>query len=332
MMKIIALLLFTLSFSAMGATCTATSRNNYVTNQILTSSALNADFNQLVTLANAFDGGCVTAGTLESDALNTTQFAPMLKGIKEGCKVSYSSATQVSIGKCLAAVNGNFVTTTVATTVAFGCTSCSSEVASTVYYVYIATGSTGTTLTPLILTTAPNEDGYDNSGNKVLAKFYNNASSNIDQYSIYQWIVNGFDAPSAINMPNVSAPKTCRILVGGASATLAVPTELATAIQGVEVSDNCETGVAPTRSATGIYGAGGWAAGTWAASSPIDCKCTAFDATTGNDRDCSQRWVTGEDSWATDSDGSYTTTIISNDTSTTKADTYFSFTCTAAAP
>lgn len=199
-MKILITLLLALCTSlTFGATCTSLSRNNYSTNQILTSSALNADFNQIVTGHNSYDGGCVAAGSLEYDALNTTQFQPLLKGVKEGCKVSYSSATQISIGKCLAAVNGTFVYTTSATTASFGCTSCSSETASTTYYVYIATGSSATTLTPLILTTAPNEDGYDNSGNKVLARFYNNASSDIDQYSIDQWHVNGF-------IPTNSAP------------------------------------------------------------------------------------------------------------------------------
>jgi hypothetical protein len=216
-MRLIAsLLIFLLASAAMGATCTSTTRNNYVTNQVLTSSALNTDFNQLVTKVNAFDGGCITAGTLESDALNTTQFAPMLKGVKEGCKVSYSSASTISIGRCLAAVNGNFVTTAIATTASFGCTNCSAEVASTRYYVYIATGSSGTTLTPLILTTAPNEDGYDNSGNKVLARFYNNASSDIDQYSIDQWLVNRF-------VPQTIAPTSYTPVFNG----LGTPTSVA---------------------------------------------------------------------------------------------------------
>jgi hypothetical protein len=191
-MKILFLILSLFTLEAFAGTCTSTTRNNYSTNQVLTSSALNNDFNQIVTKVNAFDGGCVTAGTLEYDALNTTQFAPILKAIKEGCKVSYSNASTISIGKCFASVNNNFVSTTVATTASFGCTSCSAEVSSTTYYVYISTGSTGTTLTPLISTTAPNEDGYDNSGNKVLARFYNNASSDIDQYSIDQWHVNSF--------------------------------------------------------------------------------------------------------------------------------------------
>lgn len=190
------IILFTLIYGTVYAsTCTTTSRTNYSTNQVLTSSALNSDFNQLVAKANSFDGGCITAGTIEYDNLNSTQFTPLLKGIKEGCKVSYSSASTISVGKCLTSVNGNFVYTTSANTATFGCTSCSAEVASTQYYVYIQTGSSGTTLTPLILTTAPNEDGYDNSGNKVLARFVNNAASDIDQYSIQQWHVNDFIDP-----------------------------------------------------------------------------------------------------------------------------------------
>lgn len=214
-MKIfLALIISLVSGLSFGATCTSLSRNNYSTNQILTSSALNADFNQIVTGHNAFDAGCVTSGSLESDALNSTQFQPLLKGVKEGCKVSYSSATQISIGKCLAAVNGNFVYTSVATTASFGCTNCSAEVASTTYYVYIATGSTATTLTPLILTTAPNEDGYDNSGNKVLARFYNNSSSDIDQYSIDQWIGNRF-------VPTNTAPVAYTPSIGSGVGTAA---------------------------------------------------------------------------------------------------------------
>lgn len=194
-----------LSATVFGATCTTTSRNNYVTNQVLTSSGLNTDFNQLVTKVNAFDGGCVTTGTLEYDALNTTQFAPLLKGVKEGCKVSYSNASTLSVGKCLAAVNGNFVYTTGATTVSFGCTSCSSETTSTTYYVYIATGSSATTLNLLILTTAPNEDGYDNSGNRVLAKVFNNASSDLDSNKIRQWVGNSFLRGETVYSAKVSA-------------------------------------------------------------------------------------------------------------------------------
>ena len=155
MKTIVLLIAFTFSSLSFGATCTSISRTNYTTNQVLTSSALNSDFNTVYSAANALDGGCITDGSLETTALNSSQFSVLLKAVKEGCKVSYSSASQLSIGKCLASVNGNLVATTVATTVSMACTSCSAEAASTTYYVYIATGSSGTTLTPLILTTAP---------------------------------------------------------------------------------------------------------------------------------------------------------------------------------
>jgi hypothetical protein len=138
------------------------------------------------------DGGCVTDNTLELDALNTTDFAPLLNGIHQGCKVSWSDANTLSVSKCIATINGENLRTTIATTVTWGCTSCSAEVVSTQYYLYAKTGSTGTTLNLLISTTAPNEDGYDNSGNRILGKFYNNYLSNIDAYSIDQWSVNDF--------------------------------------------------------------------------------------------------------------------------------------------
>ena len=190
-MKILLLLLVFLTSSLYAGTCTSISRTNSSALSVLTSTKYNLDNNTAYSAINAFDGGCVTSGTLEFDALDTAQFAPILSG-SGGCKVSYSSASTVSIGRCREAVNGNLINKSGTTSASFGCPGCSSEVASTTYYAYIATGSTGSTINPLILTTAPNEDGYDNTGNKVLAKFYNNASSDIDQYSIEQWSGNGF--------------------------------------------------------------------------------------------------------------------------------------------
>lgn len=180
------------SLNSFAGTCTNTTRTNYVTNQVLTSSALNADFNQLVAKTNSLDGGCVTDGTLELAAINSSEWSAPLNGIHQGCKVSYSNSNTLSIGKCIASVNGLFVKTTASNNVTWGCSGCSSETATTTYYIFIKTGSTGTTLNGLISTVAPNEDGYDNSGNKVIARFYNNASSDIDQYSIDQWNTNRF--------------------------------------------------------------------------------------------------------------------------------------------
>ncbi len=188
------LLLFLFSLTAYAGTCTSISRTNAASLSVLTSSKYNTDINTAYTAVNAFDAGCITSGTLESDALNTSQFAPLLKGIKEGCRVTYSNASTVSIGSCLASVNGNFIEKTSTTSAAFGCAGCSAEVASTTYYLYIQTGSSGTTINPLISTTAPNENGYDGSGNKVLARFYNNSASDIDRYSIDQWIGNNFES------------------------------------------------------------------------------------------------------------------------------------------
>lgn len=178
-------------------TCTSLSRSNYSANSVLTSSALNSDFNTIYNAYNAFDGGCISSGSLEADALSTTDFSALYFGITRGCKVSFSDSNTLSVGKCISSVNGALLKTTIATTVTWGCTSCSAEVVSTAYYLYIKTGSTGTTMNLLISTTAPNEDGYDSSGNLVLAKFFNNASSDIDQYSITPWHTNGFVYPNA---------------------------------------------------------------------------------------------------------------------------------------
>lgn len=174
-----------------GATCTNTTRTNYSSNQVLTSSALNADFNQLVTKANALDGGCVTDGTLEYTALDSSLDA-VKNGIHQGCIVSYTDANTVAVGKCITSVNGTFVKTIISTSVTWGCSSCSAEANSTQYYVYAKTGSTGTTLNLLISTVAPGTDGYDASGNKVLGRFFNNSAGAINQYQIDSWNGSGY--------------------------------------------------------------------------------------------------------------------------------------------
>ncbi len=197
-MKIFLPLIFFILSSAYGATCTNTTRSNYTSNQVLTSSALNADFNQLVTKANALDGGCVTDGTLEYTALDSSLDA-VKNGIQQGCVLSYVDANTVSVGRCMASVNGTFIKTIINTNVTWGCTSCSSETSSTLYYVYAKTGSIGTTLNLLISTVAPNNDGYDVTGNKVLGRFYNNSSSAIDQQQIYSWQINSFHNTSVVS-------------------------------------------------------------------------------------------------------------------------------------
>ena len=168
------------------------SRTNSSANSVLTSTKYNLDLNTLYTQINELPGDCIEDNTITFDKLNTTSFATLLNGIQQGCKVTYSNASTVLIDKCIASVNGEFIRTTTTTSASFGCANCSSETSSTLYYLYIKNGSTGTTITPLILTSAPNNDGYDASNNKVLARFYNGSSSDIDQLSIDQWGINQF--------------------------------------------------------------------------------------------------------------------------------------------
>lgn len=184
------LLFFILSFISVNifsATCATTTRTNYGYGSVLTSSSLNTDFNQLVTKLNAMPGGCITDGTLASTAMDSS-WSAILNGIQQGCKLTYSSASSVSLGKCIATVNGSLIRTSVSNTVTFGCSGCSTQAASTYYYVYIKSGSVGTTVNLLISTTIPGEDGYDASNNKVVGRFYNNVSNSIDPYSIYNWV------------------------------------------------------------------------------------------------------------------------------------------------
>jgi len=176
------LMIITLLFAgnAFAATCTPISRSNVSANAVLTSTEYNNSLNTAYSAINSFDGGCLAAGSIDDeDSFSSSVFGAMLNGVKEGCVVSNTDTNTLSIGKCMIAVNGAFVKTTTATTRTWGESGDAAEAASTVYYLYAKTGSSGTTLIPLISTTAPNADGYDNSGNRILASFVNDFSSNI---------------------------------------------------------------------------------------------------------------------------------------------------------
>lgn len=194
-------LFITLSIAneAYSATCAATSRTNYSTGQVLTSSALNSDLNQLVSKVNSLDGGCVTDGTLEATSLNSSDFSVVLNGIQQGCVLSYVDANTVQVGKCILSLNGAFVKTTSTNNVTWGCSGCSAEATDTLYYVYAKTGSAGTTLNLLISTTAPGSDGYDGSLNKVIGSFYNDAASAVGSFSVNTWSTIGFSKPNGVN-------------------------------------------------------------------------------------------------------------------------------------
>lgn len=198
MIKIfISLFFLLLTINSHAGTCTTTSRTNYTSGQVLTSTALNADFNQLVSKVNSLDGGCISDGTIEFSALNSADFSTIVNGVHQGCGLSYSDANTISVGRCIATVNGFSIKTTTSTNVTWGCSGCSSENPSTLYYVYIKTGSTGTTLNLSISTSAPNSDGYNGSGDKVIGKFINNSSSAIDEYSVESWNTNTYSTSAA---------------------------------------------------------------------------------------------------------------------------------------
>jgi hypothetical protein len=132
-------------------------------------------------------------------------------------------------------------------------------------------------------------------------------------------------------VPNVTRPKTCYYAFGGASATLASPTEC-TASPCVEVRDNCSTGSAPTRSGVGLYDDLTFASGTWAANSAMHCDCVAFDTTTGETNDCYLRFLTPDNTWSTNASGGYIGNIRTRNTGATDKDSYVSIMCTANAP
>lgn len=138
---------------------------------------------------------------------------------------------------------------------------------------------------------------------------------------------------NVVTAPNIAKPKTCYYAFGGASATLASPTEC-TASPCVEVVDTCSAGTAPTRSATGAYNDLTFANGTWKANTLISCKCFSFDVTSGSlIRACNMMFVTGDNTWATNSNGGYVGNVLSSDAGlNTTVDSYNLIECTADAP
>jgi len=171
--------------------CNSISRVNAGPNSVLTSTKYNGDLNTVYAHTNNFDGECITANTIPFTALSLTDFDVLLNAPKEGCKITKSDAATIAVGECRLAINGAYVTTTTTTTETWGCSGCSAEANSTVYYVYAADGSSGSTLNILISTTAPGEDGYDGSNNRVIGKFFNNSSGDIED-EVKVWTVDGF--------------------------------------------------------------------------------------------------------------------------------------------
>jgi len=98
------------------ATCTSISRTDNSANTVLTSSKYNTDHNTAYTAINAFDAGCIAAGTIDDPAsFDATAFNVWLNSPIAGCKVTNSDANTVSVDRCRIAVGDNLLSTTSAT-------------------------------------------------------------------------------------------------------------------------------------------------------------------------------------------------------------------------
>lgn len=130
--------------------------------------------------------------------------------------------------------------------------------------------------------------------------------------------------------PGNKEKKECNYFFGGVGATLASPTEC-TSGTCVEVYDSCSAGTPPTWVTTALYQNLTFAAGTWANSSPLDCRCEAFDVTAAAARQCDIYFDTGDSSWSTTSNGGAVINMITLNSGTQQT-TYAKVTCKADAP
>lgn len=135
--------------------------------------------------------------------------------------------------------------------------------------------------------------------------------------------------------PGIAKPKTCYYAFGGASATLASPTNCTTGTC-VEIFDSCNVGSPPAFSATGVYNTFSFASGTFANSSHINCDCVAYDTTNATPKDCRLSFTTGNVPIITNSSGGltlsniYTTQPVSG--GNTGSNSYVQIRCEGIAP
>lgn len=131
--------------------------------------------------------------------------------------------------------------------------------------------------------------------------------------------------------PGISKPKTCHYAFGGSGATL---TALAECVTGtcIEVYDSCGTGTPPAFASTGVYTDITFASGTFSNSSHVDCNCTAFSTTTASNRECFLRFITSDNTWASNSSGGFVSNIVSYDRTPSVQNSYIHLTCKGQAP
>jgi hypothetical protein len=159
------------------------------------------------------------------------------------------------------------------------------------------------------------------------------------QYSIIARVpINGWNNSNIIigqfnevmTVPNVTKPKTCYYAFGGASATLASPTECITGTC-VEVVDTCGTVSPPAWITTAVYRDVTFANGTWANSSAVQCSCVSWDTTGGLPRQCQPFFETGNDSWSSNASGGLVISLQSS-VGSSEATGYIQLKCEGQAP
>lgn len=192
-MKNIFILLFLLTITREGfSACTTISRTNADPNSILTSSKYNTDLNTVYNAVNSIDGECIQDGTIQTSALadevyTAASASEIIDSGQSGCTISKFDDDTIQVDKCRVPVNGAVVETSATSSVTWLCTDCSSEAASTSYYVYAKDDSEGSTLNLLISTTAPDSKGLSGN-NRVLGKFFNDEASDIATETSQFWI------------------------------------------------------------------------------------------------------------------------------------------------
>jgi hypothetical protein len=134
-----------------------------------------------------------------------------------------------------------------------------------------------------------------------------------------------------MTVPNVTKPKTCYYAFGGASATLASPTEC-TVGTCVEVVDTCGTVTVGTSNSAGSYIDFTFANGTFSNNSPVHCTCTAYDTTINTAKDCVTVFQTGDSTWSSNSNGGYVANMATHDNVGTFSSSYVQLKCEGQAP
>jgi hypothetical protein len=131
--------------------------------------------------------------------------------------------------------------------------------------------------------------------------------------------------------PGVTKPKTCYYAFGGASATLASPTECTTGTC-TEVYDSCGTGAPPVVSSTSLYTNLTYSAGTFANSSYVHCTCESFDTTAQTAGECAPYFDTGDSTWSTNSSGGLVLNLFGKSSAGSSATGYVTVKCEGQAP